>query len=229
MADIVLKDRNGNSIEYPGVNHIKVKTTDGETRDFVDSETVPEVVENLPIALDFSGGNQEIVAPDGMVAKSAVIQQPATLIPENIAEGVDIAGIIGTLAGGGGGVCKRGTFTATGYEQTINHNLGCVPDFVVIMKTSSPVGKSSEVYMAYGVSTKLANLLGITADKLGYWYYNSYNTYKATSSTPDEAIDYNNTVYPIRNATETSIVFGAGSSPLVSGGSYTWLAIGGLT
>lgn len=37
-----------------------------------------------------------------MAMKSAIIQKPETLIPENIAEGVDIAGIVGTLAAGGG-------------------------------------------------------------------------------------------------------------------------------
>ena len=65
-------------------------------------EGLPEQVENMPIALDFSGGDMEIIAPDGVVVKSAVIQKPANLTPENIAEGVNIAGIVGALAAGGG-------------------------------------------------------------------------------------------------------------------------------
>ena len=31
MADIVLKDRIGNSVEYPGVERVKLNTVDGET------------------------------------------------------------------------------------------------------------------------------------------------------------------------------------------------------
>ena len=61
-----------------------------------------EVLEDVPITLDFSEGNQTINAGDGYVVKTAIIQKPETLIPENIAEGVDIAGVIGTLAAGGG-------------------------------------------------------------------------------------------------------------------------------
>jgi len=61
-----------------------------------------EVLEDLPIALDFTNGNQSITAPEGYLVKSAVIQKPDTLIPENIAAGVVIAGITGTHEGGGG-------------------------------------------------------------------------------------------------------------------------------
>ena len=101
MADIVLKDRNGKPVEYPGVDIIKVSNTAGEVVEFVDTAIVPEILEDLPIALDFSGGNHEITAPDGFVVKSAIIQKPENLIPENIPEGLDIAGIIGTMAAGG--------------------------------------------------------------------------------------------------------------------------------
>lgn len=59
------------------------------------------LLENIPIALDFTNGNQIITAPEGQGVKSAIITMPETLIPENIAEGVNIAGIIGTHSGGG--------------------------------------------------------------------------------------------------------------------------------
>lgn len=65
---------------------------------------MPEIVENVPIELDFSNGKQEqkVAAPDGYAVKSIKIQKPAALIPENIAEGVEIAGVVGTHVGGGG-------------------------------------------------------------------------------------------------------------------------------
>lgn len=42
MADIVLKDRNGSPVEYPGVEKIKVNTVDGETVEFCDPALIQE-------------------------------------------------------------------------------------------------------------------------------------------------------------------------------------------
>lgn len=61
------------------------------------------LVDNVPIALDFSGGNQLVDAGEGYAVKSATIIKPDTLIPENIKAGVTIAGIDGAYEGGGGG------------------------------------------------------------------------------------------------------------------------------
>lgn len=60
------------------------------------------VLEDLPIALDFRNGNQTITADEGYLVKSAVIEKPSNLVPENIMSGVDIAGIIGSAVAGGG-------------------------------------------------------------------------------------------------------------------------------
>ena len=61
-----------------------------------------EVMEDVAVTLDFSEGNQTVTAEEGKLIKSAVIQKPETLIPENIAAGVDIAGVTGSLVAGGG-------------------------------------------------------------------------------------------------------------------------------
>lgn len=61
-----------------------------------------ELIENMPFVVDFSEGDQFIEAPEGYAVKSAVVKKPENLVAENIAEGVDIAGIVGTLASGGG-------------------------------------------------------------------------------------------------------------------------------
>ena len=117
MADIVLRDHTGSPIEYPGVDIIRVAGVDGEARSFgaydpevltpdkllegvsvgdvTGSVIIPETLENVPVTLDFSGGDQTITAPDGAVVKSAIIQKPETLIPENIAKDVEIAGVVG--------------------------------------------------------------------------------------------------------------------------------------
>lgn len=57
--------------------------------------TYGELVENAQISLDFSGGNQQISVPDGSLVKEATILKPANLTPENIKQGVDIAGVSG--------------------------------------------------------------------------------------------------------------------------------------
>lgn len=62
-----------------------------------------QLIEGMEIPLDFSAGDQSLAAPDGQAVKSATIKKPTTLVPENIADGVDIAGVVGTLESGGSG------------------------------------------------------------------------------------------------------------------------------
>lgn len=61
------------------------------------------VLEDLPITLNFSNGNQTVIAPEGSLVKSAIIQKPANLTPGNILSGINIAGIIGNAVAGEGG------------------------------------------------------------------------------------------------------------------------------
>jgi hypothetical protein len=61
-----------------------------------------EVLDGLEIVPDFSNGDHEVAAPAGCLVSSAIIKKPETLVPTNIAEGVDIAGVVGTLESGGG-------------------------------------------------------------------------------------------------------------------------------
>ena len=62
---------------------------------------IGNALENIPIELDLVDGNQTITAPDGYLVKSAIIQKPEGLLPENIAVGVEIGGVVGTFQGGG--------------------------------------------------------------------------------------------------------------------------------
>ena len=99
MADIVIKNYGGIDVTYENVEKVMFNTSDGGTQIY----SKGELAENVPIALDFSGGNHTVIAPDGTLVKSAIILKPETLLPENIAEGVEIAGLVGTHSGGGGG------------------------------------------------------------------------------------------------------------------------------
>lgn len=57
---------------------------------------LPESVETT-VNLDFSSGDMEVTPAEGKVFEKVSIPAPTNLIPENIAEGVDIAGIVGSL------------------------------------------------------------------------------------------------------------------------------------
>lgn len=91
MDDIVLKDRNGTDITYPGINSIRLKTADGGTREFLHGETAEKTV-----ALDFSGGDMEIPADDGTFLTKVTVEKPEDLLPENIREGKEIGGVVGS-------------------------------------------------------------------------------------------------------------------------------------
>ena len=62
---------------------------------------VPETEEKT-VAADFSGGDMILEPTEGKYLSKATVTKPDTLIPENIADGVDVAGIKGTLKSGGG-------------------------------------------------------------------------------------------------------------------------------
>ena len=77
---VVLKDRSGANVTYEVPSEqIKLNTPDG-TQIF----TAGQAVENVPITLDLADGDQTVNAPDGTLVKSAIIQKPNTLVPENI-------------------------------------------------------------------------------------------------------------------------------------------------
>ena len=95
MANIILKDFEGNEQIYEGVEKVKLNTTDGDTQIFSKGDTA----ENVTITLDFTNGNQSINAREGYLVKSAIIVKPDNLSPENIVKDVEIAGIVGTNEG----------------------------------------------------------------------------------------------------------------------------------
>lgn len=97
---IVLKDRTGTDIEYEGVEGVRVFDKDGNAHVFVP----PVETEEKTVELDFSGGAMEVTPTAGKLLSKVGIPVPGGLIPENIAKDVDIAGVVGTHEGGGGGM-----------------------------------------------------------------------------------------------------------------------------
>ena len=211
MADIVLRDRNGNQVEYPGVESIKLNTVGGGTKEFIDPDTVPQAVEKT-IDPDFSAGDMEVIPEDGQVFSKVGIPKPSNLLPENIAEGVDIAGIIGTFAGG-----SKARFTSgveTVFIGTIKHNLGVMPDLVIafISALNHPLDRHEDYGIVY-----MSDALKYS---VGFWY----NAIKV--GTQQANLNYASSAVTPSSCTTTEITFPF--SPRVDK-NYFWIAVGGLT
>lgn len=246
MPDIVLKDIRSNEIEYPGVNTIQVSLKGGGVQNFgafdpdsltpeklLAGETVgpvvgtldpPDVLENLPVGLDFSNGNQSIVAPDGYVVKSAVIEQPENLIPENIAEGVNIAGIIGALAGGSNVKLAAGTFTGNDSTVTIEHGFGSTPDVFVASK-----GVKTEATDNYRLENCVVLSAALKTALNLDWRCFYILSKKYNSSYSQISLSVSGSTTMVGSMDGTKITVANTSYPTENGKTYRWLAIGGLT
>lgn len=186
--------------------------------------------EEATVELSMADGDQVIEpSADGKVLSKVTITKPETLVPENIAEGIDIAGIIGTLASSGaGGNIKIATGKLTSSSAgsvTITHNLGVVPDFVFFhvpygnISTQYAVrcgfGVSSAFNIAYPDSTIYNTYVLWTGSATSYGYYSSNPTIDGSSGF-------------IREANETTFRLYGHSQQVLYSGSF-WIAIGGLT
>lgn len=224
---IITRDYTGEETVHYGLETLEADTTDGGTQKFVREDLVPEVVENIPVVLDLSGGDQTITAPEGMAVKSAIIQKPETLIPDNIAEGVDIAAIIGTLAAGGGsGKVAWGTLKSSGSAITVEHGLGCVPDAIIILRLTSMNGSTSFSHGGYGLSKAFATKLGTSVSLISFYKQSSSSdpAIKFYSGYMEELADKQ--YYTIWGVTDTVFCTPA---YMDTSNTYLWVAVGGLT
>ena len=93
--NLVLKDHSGINIEgLDSIVEIRVPTDDGDFQSYTLGARVEKTID-----LDFAAGNMEVTPENGTVFGKVVIRQPGTLIPDNIAFDVNIAGIVGTNKG----------------------------------------------------------------------------------------------------------------------------------
>lgn len=95
MADIVLRDRSGNPLDYSGINKLKVKRADGETQSFFAVSEVETTVDP-----NFSAGDIEVTPGAGELFSKVTVLKPENLRPEIIAKDEVVAGITGTLESG---------------------------------------------------------------------------------------------------------------------------------
>lgn len=198
------------------------------------SQKTREDAETATVELDFSNGDMEVTPTAEKFFSKVNIPVPDTLIPENIAEGVNIAGIIGTLVAGGGGNVQiaTGKFSETSNTNgatiaTVNHNLGVIPD-IVFVNTSDNL-KVEFLGSAFGISTAFYNALGITGFNKNVWSSNADSSNTSCYGHSDNGIDTQTTGPYIHNATETSFSFGSSGKKLAFYSGYRWFAISGLT
>lgn len=187
-------------------------------------------VESPEIPLNMSEGNQIILPSEGKLISQATIVKPETLIPENIAEGIDIGGVIGTLVagGGGGGEIKRvwQSFNVSSWSwgSRVSMDIGFVPDILMMYLSGSYTPTSSQYgYFWFGVSRAFAEKSG---------NYSNFAIGGSSSSIKQSGhsiyIDdakYANAAFSEADATG----FVLGNRNPATNTSYTIVAIGGLT
>lgn len=233
---IVLKDRDGKDVTYDGVKTIRVNYSDGSKKNFVDESTMPELIEET-FELDFSDGDMGY-APGrlGKAYSEIIIKQPETLIPENIAEGVNIAGIVGALAGGKNvKIYDRWSVKPTSSSvHTITHNLGVVPDIVLVHLAGNMDGNKKGMLVWYGCSNAIFPTMGSSMKQYVLYQSNTsgYITqyFSSTASITDTSVTAGKAWISGANATSVKIHQHSSSTGIINtSGTYHVLIIGGLT
>lgn len=217
-VDIVLKDINGVEQTYTEVTALRIPRSDGTMQNFIAGTLAQKIVD-----ADFSEGDMTIVADADTVMSEVTVNKPATLVPENIAKDVEIAGVVGTL------LLKKeinvvsGTITGPCTSATITHNLGTIPDIVMVSQPST--AGYSDIKCILSFSKSFSNKVGIG----GFCVLCVSNS----SSTLNPSGYHNIASYcldgiygPLRNANDLTVEF---QSSYSINGTATWRAISGLT
>lgn len=188
--------------------------------------SVPET-EAKTVSLALAGGNQIVTPTDGKLLSEVTIEKPANLLPENIAEGVNIAGVIGALAMGSSAKIAVGAVaTDATFPAETSHGLGVVPDIIVFDSNQTVAG---ELRACVAFSKAFAQKLGyagftLTIGKgasgsLSYSFTTTASAWTA-DGTYGNIVGANEETFTVKDQGS----FGAGAA---SGNK--WLAIGGLT
>lgn len=181
--------------------------------------------EETTVELSMVDGDQVIKpSADGKVLSKVVINKPETLIPENIAEGIDIAGVVGNFAGGGSNIQMTcGLIDGNGGVLTVNHNLGVIPDLVIFGHLDI-AGIKNTVNFAIGFSDACIESLGISC---GNAYVCNVSPYYVNQGRP---INLQTSGPYIHNVTNNN--FSVGSTQYRTDNlfaKYYWFAFYGLT
>ena len=200
----------------------------GETVAGIEGAFEGGVPEEKIVEADFSDGAMMVEPSEGKILTKVTIPKPADLIPENIAEGVDIAGIIGSLKSGGGGVVfAKGYAKGTDGALTINHNLGVVPKVIVVQNSATTMGVSNNIIES--VVAGIMNVFGSSTGTQIITVYKSPNNVITRTVIPVSQHPTNsNAIAGIYAATNTSFKFGNSTYQTKSTNTYYWMAFAGF-
>ena len=190
----------------------------------------PETEEKT-VAADFSGGDMVLEPTAGKYLSKATVEKPETLIPENIAEGVNVAGIVGTLTGGSNVQLATGKFTGGSSDITVTHGMGVVPDIVMIVTTRSYSANTTntKTFRDSGIhiSSKLRDALvekGMTNSICGLVVFRVSGNKNAQYSTANTTLE--------SAGTASGMIYGANETTFkvvpTDATAYEWIAIAGL-
>jgi hypothetical protein len=233
---IVLKDRDGNPVTHYPTGGVRLPMSDGSTSLFVNADDLPEAV-SVTVNPDFTGDKDMTVVPEtGTQFSEVIVKKPENLISDYIKDGIEIAGIKGAFQGSGGsvkvawGILPKPASSST--NQTFTHNLGVVPDFILVETISAPVyGNMTSTSYPHNIvafSKALGGVLGTTKYQR---YLKRYSTSGSQLSryyiSSDFPITFGavNTAGIICMANETSFK----TVGLNAESTYFWIAVAGLT
>lgn len=160
--ELVLKDKNGLESSYPIDLPIVISDDLGGEQEY--SHGV--VVDGVTIELDLYSGDQSISVPDGQLVKRATITKPATLLPENIKNGVVIAGVYGRYNNQKPEMTTSvGLYMPSG-NQVITPNSGYVFTKVTVQKPSTltPANIKKGVTIGGVTGTAITDTFGATRE-----------------------------------------------------------------
>jgi hypothetical protein len=227
---IITRDYKGEETVHYGLETLEADNTDGGTTLFVRDDLVPETVEKevTQEEINFSGGPISLIPGKGQAFSGVTIPVPDGLSPENIPEGMTIAGIVGARAAGKNIKVAGGKYTneAPNGRAVINHGLGVIPDLFFVNSVTDTGGVKYIRHMV-GISKVLHASLGLPYNITTWCTYEAatgsiYITLASTDFTKEGS------EYLLCNADEQDIAVGNSTYLMLQGYSYTWLAIGGL-
>lgn len=108
MANVVLLDKDGKEKIHSTGRGIRLFSEDGTAQDFF-----PNKSEEITVELDFSEGDMIVESSEDSLIEKVTIIKPADLVPEKIAEGIEIAGVVGNFKGSSGGINVEGDLLDT--------------------------------------------------------------------------------------------------------------------
>lgn len=179
--------------------------------------------EDKTVSLSMASGDQTVNASSGKWMTSVTVSKPATLLPENIKENVNIAGVIGTYVGGtavtstdfGDGTqgititddgsaisLPAKTITQNGVYNPVDD--GEIGYGTVTVSIPIPAGKAAQASDSMGRvnTTALSSTsVAITVEKTGTYTVRWYAYRTSTSGTSGTRLYIGSTAYETENTT----------------------------